>query len=86
MLILADPRFLESWYHWLAAKKTNLAAVAGDLLDGTWFFNPGHPMLTRALKSKIPDHLMLDLSACTATRHATPNVGRAGIIKPSPLT
>jgi len=52
-----------------------------DEVDGTWCFNPGHPVLTRALKSKIPNHIVLDTAARTATWHATPNVGRTKIIK-----
>ncbi len=57
-----------------------------DELDGTWCFNPGHPVLTRALKSKIPNHIVLDLAARTATWHATPNVGQAPVHKQIRLT
>ena len=57
-----------------------------DEIDGTWCFNPGYPVVTRAMKSKIPNHIALDLSARTATWHATPNVGHAPIIKQIRLT
>ena len=52
-----------------------------DEIDETWCFNPGYPVLARALKSKIPNHIVLDLSSRTATWHAIPNVGRKPIIK-----
>ena len=54
-------------------------------LDETWCFNPGYPVIGRALQSKIPNHIVLDLAARTATWHAIPNVGRLPIIKQIPL-
>jgi hypothetical protein len=57
-----------------------------DKIYGTWSFNPGFPVLTRAMKSKIPNHIVLDLAARTATWHATPNVGQSPIIKQIRLT
>ena len=57
-----------------------------DEIDGTWCFNPGCPVLSRAMKSKIPNHIVLDLSARTATWRAIPNVGRVPIIKQIRLT
>ena len=56
-----------------------------DEINGTWCFNPGHPVISRALKSKIPNHIVLDLSARTATWHATPNVGRVPLKKQIPI-
>jgi len=49
-------------------------------LGQTWCFNPGVPTLSRAIKAKTPNHIVLDLSARTATWHATPNVGREPIM------
>ena len=57
-----------------------------DEIEGTWCFNPGHPTPARAMQSKIPNHIVLDLSAGTATWHAIANVGRAPIIKQIHLT
>lgn len=52
-----------------------------DQIDGTWCFNPGVPIPSRALRSKVPNHILLDLAARTATWRATPNIGRTPIIK-----
>ena len=57
-----------------------------EKIYGTWCFNPGSPVISRALKAKIPNHIVLDLSARTATWHATPNVGQSPIIKQIRLT
>jgi hypothetical protein len=57
-----------------------------DSLEGTWCFNPGYPAGSFVQKSKIPNHIVLDLSDSTATWHATSNVGRAPIIKQIRLT
>ncbi len=57
-----------------------------DKIGGTWCFNPGCPEPTRAMKSKIPNHIALNLSARTATWYATPNVGQVPIFKEMRLT
>jgi predicted phosphodiesterase len=51
-----------------------------DRIGATWCFNPGLPIPSRAVKAKVPNHIVLDTSARTATWHATPNVGRLPII------
>lgn len=56
-----------------------------DQLGTTWCFNPGMPVLSRAIKAKVPNYIVLDLSAGTATWHATPNVGREPIAIRRPL-
>ena len=50
-----------------------------DRLDGTWCFNPGLPEQSLAMQSSIPNHIVLDLVARTATWHASPNVGNLPI-------
>lgn len=50
-----------------------------DKIGNTWCFNPGRPVLSRAIRAKAPNHIILDLAAKTATWHATPNVGRIPI-------
>jgi len=52
-----------------------------DQIDGTWCFNPGFPVVNRAIRAKIPNHILLDLANRTATWHATATVGRIPIIK-----
>ena len=52
-----------------------------DQIDGTWCFNPGVPVMSRAICSKVPNHIVLDLANRTATWHATANVGRTPITK-----
>lgn len=49
-------------------------------IDGTWCFNPGFPVLSRALRTKVPNHILLDLANRTAKWHATANVGRSPIV------
>ena len=50
-----------------------------DRLDGTWCFNPGHPEQSLAMQSSIPNQILLDLAARTATWHASSNVGKRPI-------
>jgi len=50
-----------------------------DKVGSTWCFNPGRPVLTRAIRAKRPNHILLDLGMQTATWRATPNVGRVPI-------
>ena len=55
------------------------AGSFADKLGKTWCFNPGVPVMFRALKAKVPNHIILDLSVGTATWHAKPNVGKQPI-------
>jgi Icc-related predicted phosphoesterase len=57
------------------------AGSFADRLGKTWCFNPGFPVLARAIRTRVPNHIILDLAAGTATWHATPNVGRQPILK-----
>ncbi len=50
-----------------------------DQLEGTWCFNPGHPERHQAIKSNIPNHIILDLAARTATWQAAPLAGESRI-------
>jgi predicted phosphodiesterase len=50
-----------------------------DKLGNTWCFNPGFPVTSRALRAKIPNHIVLDFAARKATWHATANVGKEPI-------
>lgn len=50
-----------------------------DKLERTWCFNPGHPEKHQAMKSNIPNHIILDLATQTATWHASPLVGQLRI-------
>ncbi|MEI6607593.1 MAG: metallophosphoesterase family protein [Verrucomicrobiota bacterium] len=50
-----------------------------DRLDGTWCFNPGHPEQGMAMQSGIPNHIVLDVAARTATWHFAPLAGHLAI-------
>jgi predicted phosphodiesterase len=56
-----------------------------DRLDGTWCFNPGHPEQSRAMQASMPNHIMLDLAARTATWHVSPLAGQLPITETIPL-
>jgi predicted phosphodiesterase len=56
-----------------------------DRLDGTWIFNPGHPEQNQAVKSDMPNHIILDLATRTATWHASPLAGQLPITETIPL-
>ncbi len=55
------------------------AGSFADKIGKSWCFNPGVPVMSRALKAKIPNHILLDLRTRTARWHATANVGRKPI-------
>ncbi len=52
-----------------------------DQIGRTWCFNPGVPVLGRAIQSKIPNHIWIDTDRKTATWNAAPNVGRIPITR-----
>ncbi len=52
-----------------------------DNLGGTWCFNPGYPPGGSAKNAKVPNHIVLDLDARTATWHASSPRGGQPILK-----
>jgi len=52
-----------------------------DKIGKTWCFNPGVPVISRAIRTKFPNHIWIDTKNGTATWKATPNVGQLPITK-----
>ena len=55
------------------------AGSFADKIGRTWCFNPGVPVISRAIRTKIPNHIWIDTTNGTATWKAAPNVGRIPI-------
>jgi Icc-related predicted phosphoesterase len=52
-----------------------------DRIGRTWCFNPGAPILSKVRAAAVPNHILLDTEARTATWFATPSTGRTSIEK-----
>lgn len=52
-----------------------------DRIGHTWCFNAGAPILSKALRAKVPNHILLDTVSRTASWFATPSTGRVTIRK-----
>jgi len=70
-----QPDFALSGHLHLVPYHTSFANRIGK----TWCFNPGHPPPLQAIRAKTPNHILLDLTAATATWTATPRQGTTSL-------
>lgn len=76
-----QPDFALSGHLHLVPYHTTFANRIGK----TWCFNPGHPPPLQATRAKTPNHILLNLTAATATWTATPPQGTTPLTRTTSL-